>query len=123
MSVFDMTDCTRDGNPCLLNLADGHPIKKPMDVDENVFFDYSGQSNSFWDNEFIKFTNLGRFGDTIKFRDLTNDLSLDEIAKYFGASTSGAGRNTVGKSLRTGELLLFSSENASQISFTVSSIV
>ena len=89
MSIFDLTHCTRDGNPCLLDLSTGHPIKKPLDVDENVFFNYQDQSDAFWDNEFSRFTKIGRFGDTIQFRDLTNDMSFDEVAKYFGNLETG----------------------------------
>ena len=89
MSVFDMTYCTRDDNPCSLTLIGSiNAIREPMDRHRYVFFDYLAQSDVFWDLMFHRFTKIGRFGDSIVFRDLTDNMQLDEVAKYFGGADS-----------------------------------
>ncbi len=100
MTIYDMTYCAEDMNPCLFDLqSGGHPIKDPMDIDMSVFFDYLGQSYSFFDEQVSKFKEVGRFGDTINFIDLSPGLSLDEIANYFGGIESGSGGGVVGEML------------------------
>jgi hypothetical protein len=42
-----------------------------------------------WNNNYHKFTYVGRFGDTIRLGDLPNDLRRTEVVDYFDTSTEG----------------------------------
>ena len=42
-----------------------------------------------WNNNWHKFTYVGRFGDILKFGDLPNDLRSDDVTKYFDPSDDG----------------------------------
>jgi len=89
LSVFDLTLCTREENPCTLDLSNGdHPVKSPLDNDGNAFFDYQGQDNVFWDDQLSRLTKIGRLGDTIMFKDLPNNMRLAKVANRFNDKTS-----------------------------------
>ena len=42
-----------------------------------------------WNNNWHKFTYVGRFGDYLKLGDLPNDLRSDEVTNYFEPSDEG----------------------------------
>lgn len=100
--MFDLTLCTREENPCTLDLSNGdHPVKSPLDNDGNAFFDYQGQDNVFWDDQLSRLTKIGRLGDTIMFKDLPNNMRLAKVAERFNDKTSQGQSHVVGEPLST----------------------
>lgn len=93
---------THPGNMVASMRGAPHPIKKWMDTDASAFLVYpatADPNNPYlsahpidrWDTHHPKFDKLGRFGDSIKFVDLPNNVRLDEVAQYFGAETGVQG--------------------------------
>ena len=79
-----------------------NPIKKWMDIDQSAFLIYpaSEVSNNpavgnhpitSWNTHSRMFSKLGRFGDTVKFVDLPNEIRLYEVAEYFNTATEVGG--------------------------------
>jgi len=107
MSVYDFTywtlEDTHPGNMVAAMEGEYNPIKKWMDLDNNVFLTYpsfpSGDvpnhSAGRWDTHSTKFPMLGRFGDTVLFVDLPNEIRLDEVAQHFGETSSIGGSGVV----------------------------
>jgi len=107
MSIYDFTywtlENTHPGNMIAAMNGHPHPIKKWMDVHENTFLSYpafavpdapatlANHPITRWDNYSPKFSKLGRYGDTVKFVDLPNEIRLDEVAEHFGADTELVG--------------------------------
>lgn len=91
MSVYDFTywtlEDTHPGNMVAAMEGEYNPIMKWMDLDNNVFLTYpsfpSGDvpnhSIGRWNTHSTKFPMLGRFGDTVLFVDLPNEIRLDEV--------------------------------------------
>ncbi len=91
MAVFDFSywalDDTHPGNMVALMEGEPNPIKKWMDIDGSVFLTYpSFPENDTpkhpiqrWNTYSPKFPLLGRFGDTINFVDLPNELRLVSV--------------------------------------------
>ena len=48
-----------------------------------------------WDEHSPRFSKLGRWGDTVKFVDLPNEIRLDDVAEHFGAETGIVGGGVV----------------------------
>lgn len=105
MSVYDFTywtlDMTHPGNMIAMMEGEPNPIKKWRDIDESAFLifpafpgggDVPHHPIECWNIHSVHFGKLGRFGDTMKFVDLPNELRTDEVAEHFGStSTGGAG--------------------------------
>lgn len=109
MSVYDFTywtlDDTHPGNMIALMEGEPNPIKKWIDIYNSVFLIYPsfpGQGSDVpnhpierWNTHSVHFSKLGRFGDTIHFVDLPNELRTEDVKDYFGDSESTGGAGTV----------------------------
>ena len=79
-----------------------NPIKKWMDIDQSVFLKFPAFHDDVpnhpverWDIHSVHFGKLGRFGDSMYFVDLPNELRTDEVAEYFGESVSSGGSGSL----------------------------
>lgn len=105
LGVFDMTHWTlpntHPGNTATddsdsARPARNHPIKKWLDKGSPILVypsnhpvdDSLDHTMSRWDENEQKFEYVGRFGDSINFRDLPSSLQVDKVAEYYGASVS-----------------------------------
>ena len=107
MSVYDFTYWTEEmthlGNMIAAMEGEPNPIKKWMDIDGSVFLvfpsfpknDVPNHPIERWVTYSPKFPKLGRFGDTILFVDLPNEMRLDEVAEFFGQSNDIGGSGIV----------------------------
>lgn len=79
-----------------------HPITKWMDINRSAILMYPAKAQpdnpilrahpiNRWDMYSPRFSKLGRFGDTVKFVDLPNEIRQVEVAEYFGAETEVRG--------------------------------
>jgi cullin-associated NEDD8-dissociated protein 1 len=101
LSVYDFTywtlENTHPGNMIAMMEGEPNPIKKWSDVLGTVFLTYpafpSGDVPKHpierWNTHSVHFGKLGRFGDTVKFVDLPNELRTDEVSEYYGESAAG----------------------------------
>lgn len=99
LDVYDFTywtlEDTHPGNMPAMMDGRYNPITKWMDVDASSFLSFpafpapGSYANPHpitrWDNNSPKFPRLGRYGDTVRFVDLPNEIRLDEVAQHFGA--------------------------------------
>jgi hypothetical protein len=110
MSVYDFTywtlEDTHPGNMVAMMEGEPNPIKKWIDNEPRTVFltfpafpgpgsDVPNHPVERWDIHSVHFSKLGRFGDSIKFVDLPNELRTDEVAQHFGESVSKGGSGTV----------------------------
>lgn len=103
--VFSSTalEETHPGNMIAMMEGEPNPIKKWIDVDGSIFLTYpSFPTNDVphhpterWNTHSTHFSKLGRFGDVVKFVDLPNEMRLDEVAQYFGESSTIGGSGVV----------------------------
>jgi len=105
LSVYDMTywtaEDTHPGNAYAAANGNRNPIKKWADdglwyltfPSEHPVDPGFNHEISRWDNNYQKFSYVGRFGDEIRLRDLPTQLKTDEVIQHFGAAAdiSGAG--------------------------------
>ena len=102
LSVYDFTHWTlmntHPGNMIAEMNNHSHPITKWMDINRSAILTYpaTAQPNNpilrahpihRWDMYSPRFSKVGRFGDTIKFVDLPNEIRQVEVAEHFGADT------------------------------------
>ena len=107
MSVYDFTywtlEMTHPGNMIAAMEGEYNPITKWMDLDGNAFLtfpsfpqnDVPNHPMERWITHGPKFPKLGRFGDSVLFMDLPNELRLDEVADFFGESSDIGGSGIV----------------------------
>ena len=88
-------DHTHPGNVVAAEEGEYNPIKKWMDLERNATLTFPSihPENAMrnhgmvrWDMHNIKFTYVGRMYDKIRFRDLPNEIRLDEVAEYYNAT-------------------------------------
>jgi len=102
MSVWDLTywtePNTHPGNSVAEQAGKRHPIKKWLhDGKHNLWFPSNhptdqtfDHSTNRWDVNTGKFEYIGRFGDSVPFIDLPNELRTELVADYYGASVPGS---------------------------------
>mmetsp|Transcript_1433 Transcript_1433/g.2264 ORF Transcript_1433/g.2264 Transcript_1433/m.2264 type:complete len:3782 (+) Transcript_1433:192-11537(+) len=108
MSVYDMTYWTHNdthmGNMNAANNNRPHPIKKWADIDQTAILSYPsthpwspGYNHPItrWTNNHQRFTYVGRFGDSVRFRDLPNEIRLDQVAEWYNATGSITGSGVI----------------------------
>ena len=100
LGVWDFTywtlPNTHPGNGVAESSDSNHPIKKWLDggLPVLVFPSKHPMDGSFnhamnrWDSNYQSFEYIGRFGDSVHYRDLPNELRLQQVAEYYGVSTS-----------------------------------
>lgn len=93
-NIFDMTDCTHPENPCGFT-SWRNPIVRKKEGTQPIYFNYRAVDQPFWDSSRHHLKKIGRLTDTVMFRDLSNEMRLDEVAKYFGALQSSGGEGVV----------------------------
>jgi len=103
LSVWDLTywadPNTHPGNKNAENFGRPNPIKKWAEAGLHYMEYPSLHPNDAtynhpmmrWETNNKKFEKVGRFGDYMEFRDLTSELRLDQVAEYFGLTTSASG--------------------------------
>ena len=109
LSVFDMTYWTLPdthlGNQHAVNNGHPHPITKWADIDGTAILQYPtshpwlgpgfNHPLTRWDNNNMHFPYIGRLGDTVRYRDLPNELRVDEVATYYNATGAIGGDGVV----------------------------
>jgi len=93
-NIFDMTDCTHPENPCGFT-SWRNPIVRKKEGGQPIYFNYRAVDQPFWDSSRHHLKKIGRLTDTVMFRDLSNEMRLDEVAKYFGGLQSSGGESVV----------------------------
>ena len=116
LSVYDFTywtlDNTHPGNMVAMMDGEPNPIKKWMDIHNSIFLKYPAFHDSHddhgddhhdvpnhpierWNTHSVHFSKLGRYGDTIRFVDLPNEVRTEEVKDYFGDEDSTGGLGTM----------------------------
>mmetsp|Transcript_6781 Transcript_6781/g.9027 ORF Transcript_6781/g.9027 Transcript_6781/m.9027 type:complete len:2086 (+) Transcript_6781:84-6341(+) len=108
-SVYDMTYWTRDdthiGNRIAADFDRYNPIKKFIDLDQSATLHFPAyhptlgsnfnHAEARWEMNVAHFKYVGRFGDTIRFRDLPNELKQEAVSEYYSAGDGQSGSGVV----------------------------
>ena len=93
-SVYDMTSWV-DRHP-----GGAHAITKWADVNNVAYLSFPAfgdfpHPTSRWGSNKDLFPKIGRYGDSLNFRDVPDELKIETIAEYFGATADAAGTGSV----------------------------
>eukprot|EP00957_Ditylum_brightwellii_P203958 15336926-Ditylum_brightwellii.AAC.1 len=82
-----------------------NPIKKFIDVDQSATLHFPAyhptlgstfnHDEARWEMNVAHFAHVGRFGDTIRFRDLPNELKQEAISDYYSTGDEQSGPGVV----------------------------
>lgn len=117
LSVYDFTywtlENTHPGNMVAMMDGEPNPIKKWIDLHGSIFLRYPAFHDDShdehgddhhdvpnhpierWNTHSVHFSKLGRFGDTIRFVDLPNEVRTSEVKDYFGDLDALGGSGTM----------------------------